>query len=54
MSKQSKAVLMNVLVVAVLAYFYFFNGTQPLILIISGVICLVVLNAALALSKPRT
>ena len=54
MNKRTKAILMNVVVVAVLAYFYFAKGTQPLILVISGVICLAVLNVALALSKTRT
>lgn len=53
MSKQSKAILMNVTVVGVLAYFYLAKGTQPLALIISGVTCLLVLNLTLAFSKPR-
>ena len=53
MTKKTKALLMNVSVLATLVFFYF-NGTRPLVLLISGVLCLAVLNAVLIASKPRT
>jgi hypothetical protein len=52
MNKPTKGVLMNALVLASLAFFYF-KGTQPFVLLISGIICLGVLNVVLAASKPR-
>jgi len=53
MTKKTKALLMNIIALATLAFF-FFKGTPLLVLLISGVICLVVLNVALIASKPRT
>ena len=44
---------MNVAVLVALAFFYF-KGAPPLVLLVSGVICLVVLNVVLAMSKSRT
>ena len=54
MTKRNKAILMNAAVLVALAYFYFGKGTPPLILVISAVLCLVVLNVALAISHRRT
>ena len=53
MSKTTKGLLMNALVLAALAVFYF-KGTQPLVLLISGIICLVILNVVLMASKSRS
>jgi hypothetical protein len=53
MTKKTKALLMNIIALATLAFF-FFKGTPLLVLLISGVICLVVLNVALIASKART
>jgi hypothetical protein len=53
MNKTTKGLLMNALVLASLAFFYF-KGTQPLILLISGIICLGVLNVVLVVSKPKS
>jgi len=52
MNKQSKAILMNIAVLAALAFFYF-KGTSLMVLLISGSICLVVLNLVLMISKPK-
>ena len=52
MNKTTKGLLMNALVLASLAFFYF-KGTQPLVLLISG-ICLGVLNVVLVVSKPKS
>jgi hypothetical protein len=53
MNKTTKGLLMNALVLASLAFFYF-KGTQPLVLLISGIICLGVLNVVLMVSKPKS
>ena len=52
MTKKTKALLMNLLVLTSLAFFYF-KGTQPLVVLISGIICLVILNVVLAVSKAK-
>jgi len=53
MNKTTKGLLMNALVLASLAFFYF-KGTQPLVLLISGIICLVVLNVVLLISRSKS
>jgi hypothetical protein len=53
MTKNTKTLLMNITALATLAFFYF-KGTPLIILLISGGICLVVLNVVLIVSKPRT
>jgi hypothetical protein len=53
MKKTTKGLLMNAIVLASLVFFYF-KGTQPLVLLISAIICLTVLNVALRASKPRS
>ena len=53
MNKRSKAILMNAVILVALGYFYF-KGTQPLVLLISGIICLSVLNVGLMISKPKS
>jgi hypothetical protein len=52
MRKRFQTVLMNTAVLLALAFFYL-TGTQPLILLISGVLCLVVLNVVLEMSRSR-
>jgi len=52
MKKTTKGLLMNASVLAALAYFSL-NGTPLLVLLVSGAICLAVLNVVLVVSKPR-
>jgi hypothetical protein len=52
MNRTTKGILMNASVLAALGFFYF-NGTPLLVLLISGAICLAVINVVLVASKPR-
>ena len=52
MSKKTKALIVNVAIVATLVFLYF-RGTQLLVLLIAGVILLAVFNIVLKVSKPK-
>ena len=52
MSKTTKALIVNIVIVATLVVLYI-NGTQLLVLLIAGGVCLTAFNVSLRISKPK-
>ena len=52
MSKRTKAMIVYVAIVGTLGYLYF-SGTKPLVLLITGVVCLAAFNIVLRFQSQR-